>query len=508
MASAFPLVGDLGRVENRFLQVLLDRFELRSNGPGFELGVEFSDKTRAIWSTDGKRHVRDNVMAQFARDSERYQRELDEILVHRTAPPRVFSDPAFPFRYVSGGTLPLIRMPDGNEYYCCFYRPVDPIGWNLANGGSDNLNELKNPILALERELREELVLLNPRRKQLYTFAWDEAVNLNVADFAEARGLLSRLSRAFDFVNWEQITVPLLWLEGPDVLRVRYEDNDLPPIRDCFLNINAIDFGIEVDRIAWMEVGEGALLCDGDLSRGRLLNRLIGLFEIHSMHQELGAGSQRFIPERFYHNLKEYKGYEKADFEAIVRTELRPTIRGTDDEEDWEAAEALPNQWDLCPVTRRLLSRCVKSIDSWPKRKPNPRADSYEVFLCYSGADRDLATRVRDHMENHLKVRTFFGEQIRPGADWLRTISAALNGAEVFLAVASDPRRLRTTYPMFECLTFHVHLEEGLQNKEMIPVVVGGDPKLLPNVLKQHHAIVVQDEVSVYKKLDEWWISR
>jgi hypothetical protein len=45
-----------------------------------------------------------------------------------------FKDPLFPFRYASGGVLPILRI-GRKEFFCFFYRDIDPVGWNIANGG-------------------------------------------------------------------------------------------------------------------------------------------------------------------------------------------------------------------------------------------------------------------------------------------------------------------------------------------------------------------------------------
>ncbi len=129
------LLGKLDRVENHFLQVLLSRFDLRRREPGFELQLEFNGKTPAIWSSKGKRHVQTRIIESFNRKSSDYQRQLDAVLIQKTASRLCHDDPGFLFRYGSGGTLPVIRM-DGKEYYCLFYREVFPIGWNIANGGN------------------------------------------------------------------------------------------------------------------------------------------------------------------------------------------------------------------------------------------------------------------------------------------------------------------------------------------------------------------------------------
>lgn len=62
------------------------------------------------------------------------------------------NDENFPFRYASGGTLPILRM-EGQGYYCFFYRDIFPIGWNIANGGCCTREELLNPQMTIEREL-------------------------------------------------------------------------------------------------------------------------------------------------------------------------------------------------------------------------------------------------------------------------------------------------------------------------------------------------------------------
>ena len=195
--------------------------------------------------------------------------------------------------------------------------------------------------------------------------------------------------------------------------------------------------------------------------------------------------------------------------------ELFPAVIREGRREDWLKARSLKKQWDLCPVTSRLLRRYVKSIVSWPQPKPQPVANYYDVFLCYGGKDKTLAEDVYHHLTNQGLSAFFSTEQIQPGADWLRVISKALRSAQVFLAVASDPRRLKTEYAIFECLTFYVHLEEDLQNRKgrkvkkiMVPLVVGGDPKRLPKILERHQAIDAPDSSSALAKFDEWWRSR
>ena len=106
------LVEEFRRAENQLLQVLLTQFKLRRTQTGACLEVGFSDETSKVWPRDGKAEVR-RWMKGFTshKDSvKRYQEEIDQFLNGGTVFEYIFNDPTFPFRYVSGGTLPVIRM--------------------------------------------------------------------------------------------------------------------------------------------------------------------------------------------------------------------------------------------------------------------------------------------------------------------------------------------------------------------------------------------------------------
>jgi hypothetical protein len=302
----FPpdLVRRLHLAENDFLQVLLTRFRLRRAGAGVRLELEFTADTPAISSRRAKRHLHDAI-PDFDAKSALYQRELDAVLIHRTRDSFDFADDDFPFRYASGGTLPIFGR-GGTEYYAFFYRDLHPIGWNIANGGSDSRAEMLHPLAIVKRELKEELMVLDPVRKVRYVFPWD-------AGEAQDHAL------------------PVEWSDGPDTISIRIDGREPCEVAGCFVNVNATDFGIEVDRIVRIELQKDAVLLDGEIVDGYALDRPIGLFEVGGFDAELRRGAREFLPALFFHSGREHPG-----------AELPSRIQG---------------RCDLCPVTRSLVMR-------------------------------------------------------------------------------------------------------------------------------------------------------
>ena len=96
------------RADHRFLEVLLTEFSLKRSGEGYRLDVKFDHETPTLWSDLGKRDVREWI-PDFESKSKRYQEELDAILLRGEQPAYSFQDANFPFRYASGGTLPVVR---------------------------------------------------------------------------------------------------------------------------------------------------------------------------------------------------------------------------------------------------------------------------------------------------------------------------------------------------------------------------------------------------------------
>jgi len=268
--------------ENSLLQVLLTEFHLSRTASGFLLGISFDERTPTIRRREGKRRVK-RQMPGYPAKVERIQEQIDDVLF-RNRDSFPFSDPEFAFRYASGGTLPIVKL-DNRTYYCLFYRDEFPVGWNIANGACDSLAELLNPKLAIERELREEVIVLgldhSPPHDFEFTWAGEEPTR--VPDYRRARTLASRFFADELVITKDFLRAPLAvkWdALGPDTVQITYAGSDPKVQQGYYLNINAEDFGIEFDRVGMFEMQPNMVLLDGEINNHRLLNRPVGLFEV------------------------------------------------------------------------------------------------------------------------------------------------------------------------------------------------------------------------------------
>ncbi len=366
--------------ENRFLEPLVTGFKLvRTQNGGAELRVEFDERTYTVWNNRGKEEVRSRI-PNFEQKADQYQAEINAFLLPDQRKMYRFDDPEFPFRYASGGTLPVLSYR-GKEYYCLIYRQVFPIGWNIANGGCDSKVELLSPIEAVERELREELVIIDPdKRKKRYVFEAEVGKSLERPEFAVARRFWElRHPEWGDLDSLEVVTIGMEPLTGPDSLTVELLSVPMEfTTSGCFLNINALDFGIEIDQVIRLAVDADACLLDGELLAGwvrdgrslptTVTNAPIGLFELDMMNAEFKKGSVDFRPDIFFWN-----GVEQSDtLENVIGKWLQEIKPYMSEQALQQYDNSNANKFDLCPVTRSLLSRTALHavLQRGPCRRP------------------------------------------------------------------------------------------------------------------------------------------
>ena len=355
--TSLPYVSSLDSAENVFLEVLLSSFTLaREPGkPGAHLEVAFDGSTPATWNRKGRGAVRKWIKDAFRTTSFRskpskadlYQQKLDAILFEEKPGTFAPSDERFLWRWASGGTLPVITIKR-RSYYCLFFRDIFPIGWNIANGACDTRNELLDPLQALEREFAEELGVVNLKKRTRYVLNPEEHPALDRAEFTNYRRLWQEQFPELDIVNFKSEGLAFKWERGPDEVTIR-TDNRANELTDCFVNINTLDFGIEIDRIARITATGDEVLCDMDVNdkKGRVLNRPVGLFEVTRLQRELRDGSDSFIPDKFFYSGKKFDGKE---FKRLMKEAVSKDVRS------WRTHKKL-----LPSSKPRINSTCVRS---------------------------------------------------------------------------------------------------------------------------------------------------
>ncbi len=476
------LVRRLDCAQNEFMQVLLSDFQINRMESGLCLEVDFDFETAAIWLRRGKHQVQQRLDPLQVK---KYGESLREMLLGETKEIYTHADPAFPFRFGNGGALPVIRM-DGEDYYCLFHRATHPVGWNIANGGAESAIELLDPQSTIERELREELIIIDPSAGNRYVFDWSEGRRSDHPEFAAARKLWQKQFGERNFEGLCELALPLKWLHGKDRVVIGFDGQEPVVLDGCLLNINSEDFGIEIDRIAKMAVGPGAVFCDGEIKRGKLLNRVVGLFKVHRLNAALAAGKGEFYPDRIFWNGLDRSNDDLRD--VVNESWVGAAGRQIYSSDDGETAVL---KFGLCPVTDTLIRRYLRMDDSNSIDSPEAaKVGSYDVFLSFSSESIDLARQIFDFLRERGQ-RVFFSDETLHQAAFGRDIDAALESARALVVVGLRSDHFMKPWVDFEWRSFHQDILGGRKPVDAPLVSVTGDvdPNSLPRPLANRQVL-------------------
>jgi len=487
--------------ENHFLEVLLSRFDLRRQGKGAHLEVSFDAETPACWNLAGRDELRKHLFKSLEK-IETYQKALDDVLVNEGREEFIFDDPEFVFRWASAGALPIVRL-GGEEYFCLFYREIEPIGWNIANGACDSSAELLNPLSALEREVCEEFIILDPKAGEWFALERGDPGSVDRPEFSAVRLIVQDLKakglwdRRFDV---KQVETPMKWFNGPDAATIYAKDAfnrmERYSVAGCYLNINARDFGIELDRVIKINASEDAIVFDGEFKNGKLLNRVVGLFRTDKFNP--GGDQVEFIPDRCFYGGEELDGqaFKRRMRDSFRRDLELAAVRPKWRIDEWDKSSA---KFDLCPVTRRLIQRFARSI---PKQQP--ASGPFDVFVSFGHQDMTLARQVADFISNRCGKKVFFYPKTQTNCDFEPAIDKALESAQCIVAVGSRIENLTARWPSYEYQTFHGDMRNGRKpNGQLLSFVLGIDPVDLPLPLRKYVVTTCSNESDIPGALEE-----
>jgi len=487
--SSSNLIRPLGIAENHFLEVLVSKFSLHRQGQGSELKVSFNENTPTIWTREAKYDVQ-QMMPNFQHKASRYQKELDAFLLESKGTVYPFNDNEFVFRYASGGTLPVLRIYEREEkrekeYYCLFYRDIFPIGWNIANGGCDTRNELVNPVDAMERELREELIIVDVKNKKRYVFGGDAGKPLDHPTFAVARRFWQERFSWLDFKQLEELPITLKWLDGPDCLTVQVAKDDPRVITGCFLNINAEDYGIEIDKIAKINLDDDVIFLDGEIIKDRLVNAVVGLFECDRLNREVSADKTDYFPDYFFYNATSYKG---KDIQDVIRKHFIPDIDKVRTAQEKHYYASCQRKFNLCPVTSRIIKRYL-SLQTEVTIEPGP----FDTFISFGGEDVKPAQKVFQFLRQKGK-RPFFSKETIGDPLFHRAVDDALDAAQCLVAVGTKLENLQRPWVEYEFRAFHLDILNGRKPQaKLVPFISGLEPIYLPLPLRLYQAVEFEE---------------
>lgn len=397
--------------ENNLVQVLLSEFSLSRNENKATLEINFNEKTPTIRRRESKAVIK-KAMPSFLKNAKRYQNVLDDVLINHKRDRYVFNDKSFVFRYASGGVLPILII-DNVEYYCFFYRDIEPVGWNIANGGCDSFEELLDPVHTVLRELQEELMIFDFKNDIEYRYTYHSRCSFDLLEFETSRRLWQQKFPEEIFVNYEKHKIPIEWVDGPDTLLVTFGKNETKNISNCFININASDFGIEIDKIAKICASRDYIILDGELINNVLLGSPIGLFKVDRF-SKIDKWEQDFLPDMlFYDGIERHPSGLNKIINKYWQRFLENKIRSERHELQWNKKIY---KFKLCPVTKSLIQRYDQHIHSNKKKNLiiNSQKEEYDIYICYSNTDKQIVKCIKEDLkENGIKY-WYDDEQITP----------------------------------------------------------------------------------------------
>ncbi len=480
------------KAHHRFIQVLVSKFTLRRTRSGLEMHIDFGDKDLAVWSDLGKREVRKKIR-NFAMKAAEYRQSLNDLL---RGSPNDLLEPKrnrLPFRYASGGTLPIVQRGH-TEYYSFFYRDISPVGWNIANGGCDSLHELLHPVETIERELREEVVVFNCSRREWMLFEAGEGDIAARPEFLNIRAIMDKQYPRLGLREFDITEIPCKWLDGPDKLLVSFEGGRPSKTRGCFLNINPEDFGIEIDRVAWITIDQDAILYDGESCGDSLINSPVGLFEVERFNELVRSGCNHFLPDLFFYDARCY-----GDGPRWIERKVAHYVKRMSRMRPYQCAREYENtslKFDMCPATRGVVRRYISTLT----RKPKGR---YDIFISFGSEDERLARRIYEYLRKNTQKRVFFSAETIHDGDYMRQLMLALESAQKLILVGTSLKHIMKPHVEYEWRAFHLLTISDLK-KCLVPVMVGVDPKALPLPLRMCQGYFPGDEdqlASVLPKL-------
>lgn len=442
-----------------FLQALISTFELhREEDGGLRLKLDLNANTDTIHNPGLRKKVQEQNNKKPTQQS-RVKAVLQSFYEDSDILARRFRTEGIDYRFSNAGVLPIIKIDD-ESYFCLFYRGVFPVGWNIANGGSNNEHELDEPDSILLREFGEELIIADRKKRLRYVYS--------PADEKAMTGTLDLALRKWRMHGYMVEPLPIKLLDGPDALSVQHPDR-LKESRGFFLSLTHEDSAIELDRVAAIQLPEGAALFDGEYESGLLLNRPIGLFRVERLIMQVSTAwnsrsRRKFLPDRLF-----FSGLERepGELEIILRDEYFPAHRkkGFRTRKQDIHYRNEKRRFGLCPITRSILARyktwneradAIEAVSRIKDKTTKKASKEYNLFISYKHENEEMAFRVEEYFKARGWNPFCSGRSIPEvgESNYRAEIDKALDQSEALIVIATQAEHLSSGWLYYEWSSF------------------------------------------------------
>ena len=474
-----PYVRRLSQRSANYLQTLVTSFKLIRTGEGLQLQLRIDDDPLTIVDGLGKRDVERLAREPGVQACDQLRSRIEEIVGNPDHLGYKLDCSDWPMRYANGGVLPIVHL-EGKDYFLLFYRDIFPIGWNIANGASDDEEEWIDPGRIIHREFAEEVLCTDPTEKLLYLYEPPGGRHR----FGFHRDALSAwLPHRPELAEYTQVPMSFKWIDGPDSIRIEY-GRETYEHDGFFLSATADDHGIEVDRLVLIRLPGDSRLLSGEIADGRPFNQIVGLFDVERL-QSIYAGHE-FLPDLCFFNGERYTDDEFHEvlpkYLEHVRAEPGPglpRLRRPDQCEYYESAEV---RFNFCPISRAIIGRYYEWRDSGVSvpaeavstgdaadrpgsAAPTSASSGHDLFISHASRHVDFARTVHQRIATELpRHPAFLSTQslVEQGeSNYRRAIERALLDARCLIVVLLEPEDLESGWIDYEWTAFSSEIIAG-----------------------------------------------
>jgi hypothetical protein len=509
--SSLSFIHRFGDSYDEFVQVLIDKFTLSREGNGKCLEFEITNNHKAIRDPQARYLLNNFIHKQHSGNISPIVDKLKTFEKDKSILSYHFEDSHSPFRYANGGVLPIIKIKK-KDYFCLFYRAVFPVGWNIANGAANNIDDIRNPVNIIHREFSEEFIIADHKNRALYIYDADNEQTMSGTQ-EKALELWNKKLKKYNLNKYKRRSIPLKWIEGEDKLKLGY-GSDSFAYDGFFVNITPDDNAIEIDKIALINLLGSFSFYDGEIdfikdkngnSEGFVLDRIIGFFPVKPFLRNIG--NNRFEPEFFYYSGEKYPGKE---FKTVLKKDYIERHRNigfrTKKQQDkYLDAVRKKQDMDLCPITRAVAEKYktwlkaekdsieIKSKLIEEKNIPVPPGKGFQIFISFKSKDQAIADLLFDYLTKR-KYSVFCSSKsirILGESEYAKAINLALEQAKVLIVIGSDLECFESGWVDYEWTTFLMLLLSKDKKGALFTLTQNINPRDLPLGLRTRENIPI-----------------
>lgn len=264
-----------------------------------ELFVSLEGETCAVYNGRGKEFLRHHFLSTGESDKKENLKKLSRDIHYALMHPKENGELSFRIpglRWVSGGFLPIVRWR-GRQWVALFFRDIYPVGWNIANGASENSDEYTDLNYLIYREAQEELAICGslsetqqPIRNSLLC---PSSLPNRLHDELKKNPRLAdhrRLRRKHDHLHlMYEVDTLVQTSNTPLSLRVQFQDEEMKnrsvPTPNVLIAVNPCELGIEVIKLGEFNLGESDVILDGEINTSGpfpyLVRQPVGLISVN-----------------------------------------------------------------------------------------------------------------------------------------------------------------------------------------------------------------------------------